>query len=105
MQRQYQYPWEPMFGEFTTSYTQPYQTRYHNLGMNGYVHSTFGSNSRTVYPGKRYGLVGDYGPRQQGCYNYNGAYPLDTLVMESQGIDPNSKKCGLIKNATNQIRY
>jgi hypothetical protein len=100
MQRQFHYPYEAMFGEYATPYTQPYQSRYHNLGMNGYIQPP-----RTVYPGKRYGVMGDYGPRQQGVYNYTDVYPLDTLVMESQGIDPNSKQCGLIKDATRPLGY
>lgn len=95
MDRQYHYPYEKMFGEFPTAYIQPYQSKYHNLGMNGYM-----QDGRTEYPGKRKGMVGDYGPRQTSCYNRTDVYPLDTLVMESQGIDPNSKSCGFIKNAT-----
>lgn len=91
-----------MFGEYTTAYTQPYQSRYHNLGMNGYIDP---NGSRTIYPGKRYGMMGDWGPRQQGCYLNSDVYPLDTLVMESQGIDPNSKSCGLIRNATKPLGY
>lgn len=97
MDRQYHYPYEKMFGEFPTPYVQPYQSKYHNLGMNGYIQPP-----RTEYPGKRKGMVGDYGPRQTSIYNSNDVYPLDTLVMESQGIDPNSKRCGFIKNATKQ---
>lgn len=100
MDRQYHYPYEPMFGEYATPYTQPYQSRYHNLGMNGNIQLP-----RTVYPGKRDGMVGDYGPRQQGPYNYSGVYPLDTLVMKSQDIDPNSKRCGFIENATKPLGY
>jgi hypothetical protein len=93
MERQYHYPYEEMFGEFATPFTQPFQSRYHNLGMNGYIRPP-----RTVYPLKRYGFVGDYGPRQQGCYTPADTYPLDALVMKSQGIDPYSGQCGLIKD-------
>ena len=95
MDRQYIYPWENMYPELPLPYLQPYQSNYHNLGLNGYFPGRLGG-----YPGKRYGSQGDYGPRQSGCYEPNDTYPLDALVMMEQGINPYGKSCGFIRNAT-----
>jgi hypothetical protein len=89
------YPWELMYLDIPAPYLEPFQSNYHNLGLNGYMQPP-----RTSYKYKREGMSGDWGPRQQGCYNYNGVYPLDRFVMTSAGIDPDSKKCGFIKDTT-----
>jgi hypothetical protein len=94
-QTQNVYPWDLMYIDIPPPYLEPFQSNYHNLGENGYI-----KPPNTVYKYKRLGMLGDYGPRQQGCYNPNGPYPLDSLVMTSAGINPDNPKCGLIKNAT-----
>jgi len=98
---QYIYPWDNMYTGLPLPYLQPYQSRYHNLGLNGYTNNTadiFSNAGAQGYPYKRPGFQGDWGPRQMGCYDKSDAYPLDRLVMESQGIDPNSTQCGLIRD-------
>ena len=60
-------------------YLQPGQSKYHNLGMNGHLQAGPGLQWGGSYPGKRGGMLGDYGPRQinpdQIPATYS--YPLD----------------------------
>lgn len=91
MERYYTYPHEKMFGEYQQYHLQSHQSKYHNLGMNGFM-----LPPRTVYPGKKIGMSGDYGPRQQGIYNANDVYPLDAYSLAYRGVDPYTNKCGLI---------
>jgi hypothetical protein len=81
----YHNPYEPMFGEFPYPYLLPYQSRYHNLGLNGYYPFR---DEHSIYPGKRPGLHGDWSQRQQGCINPSGVYPLDSYVLEHQWAGP-----------------
>lgn len=78
--REYIYPFESVFCYnnygYSPMYLAPEQSRYHNLGMNGYI--TVG-RINGVYPDKRPGFLGDYGPRQEsdGESVRHGVYPLD----------------------------
>lgn len=70
MSRSYILPYELFYHKHADPYLQPSQSKYHNLGMNGHI--PLGS----VYPGKRGGTHGDYGPRQT-SWESPVVYPLD----------------------------
>ena len=74
--RDYIYPFEAVFCAYPPAYLAPEQSRFHNLGMNGYI------QPGKPYPDKRPGFVGDYGPRQEGYGESvrHGVYPLDVAV-------------------------
>ena len=80
LNRAYTFPYQEMFNNFPAPYLHPAQSNYHTLGQNGY-------NSRTtIYPGKRPGMLGDYGPRQQGYNFVNDTYPLDYDVIANRKL-------------------
>jgi hypothetical protein len=70
-------PYESMLCGFRPPYVDPAQSKYHNLGMNGYIHPG------QSYPGKRPGFVGDYSVRQEGDRESvkHGVYPLDEDIL------------------------
>src|SRR5437879_5744410 len=74
--REYIYPFETVFCDYPAYYLAPEQSRYHNVGLNGYI--TMG-RVNGVYPDKRPGFLGDYGPRQESDSESvrHGVYPLD----------------------------
>jgi hypothetical protein len=83
MERFYTLPYENMYPNIPQMYISPAQSKYHNLGMNAFV------PPYAVYPGKRPGMVGDYGPVQQGCTSIpTYPYPLD-----NDPIRPYSSVC------------
>lgn len=76
-------PCEPLFGSYPDPYLMPQQSRYHNLGLNGYISPYY-----SPYPGKRPGSVGDYGAVQFGQHSdlrhtndNNYPYPLDKEIF------------------------
>ncbi len=77
MNRQYGFPFETMYCASPPAYLAPEQSRYHNLGMNGYI------TPGQPYPDRRPGFLGDYGPRQEGDMQSvaHGIYPLDADVI------------------------
>ncbi len=77
--RQYIYPFETMLCAYPPAYLAPEQSRYHNLGMNGYI------TPGRLYPDKRPGFLGDYGPKQEGdaLTLAHGVYPLDSSILNS----------------------
>lgn len=56
-------PWSVYYYNHPPMYLQPAQSRYHNLGQNGFI------PHGAPYPGKRGGMQGDYGPVQHGFRN------------------------------------
>ena len=95
MSDQYIYPWDTMYPGITMPYLQPYQSRYHNLGLNMWNGSS--PYQEPPYPYERPGMLGDWAPSQSGCYQRKDAYPLDAEVMLNNGINPYKRRCGLIK--------
>jgi hypothetical protein len=94
--RQYIYPFDAMFCAYPPAYLAPEQSRYHNIGMNGYVKGyppysyNLGTNKpyiNTIYPDKRPGSIGDYGPHQENDVSRNSSamkhlpYQLDTTTV------------------------
>jgi hypothetical protein len=76
-------PCEPMISSFPDPYLMPQQSRYHNLGLNGYISPYY-----SQYPGKRPGSLSDYGPVQFGQHSdlrhtsdNNYPYPLDKEIF------------------------
>lgn len=93
--RQYIYPFEAMFCSYPPAYLAPEQSRYNNLGMNGYVKGyppysyNLGTNHpyiNSIYPDKR-SKMGDYAAKQeQDITRYSSAmshlpYQLDTSTV------------------------
>lgn len=78
--REYVYPFETVFCSYQAPYLNPEQSKYHNIGLNGYT--TIG-RVNGVYPDKRPGFLGDYGPRQESYAESvrHGAYPLDVPIQ------------------------
>lgn len=64
MQRPDTLPHEDYYLGIPAPYLQPSQSRYHNLGMNGFLQAGRGLQWGGTYPGKAIGRHGDYGPRQ-----------------------------------------
>lgn len=88
----YTKPYDNMFCQgYPPPYLNPSQSNYHNLGMNG-NNGLVGCNN--IYPGKRPGMLGDYGPPQQGWRSRleSGVYPLDISVLRERrreyNLDP-----------------
>lgn len=91
--RQFIYPFEGMICNYPPAYLAPEQSRYHNLGMNGYREvpselkktkaGRYLSLTKT-YPDKRPGMVGDWGPKQEGDEQTlaHGVYPLDMDILQ-----------------------
>lgn len=77
-------PYESYFYGAPDPYIQPAQSKYHNLGMNGFMQ--FDTLTAPVYPGKNMGIQGDYGPRQVNLDQIPARYPypLDVSVLEEQ---------------------
>ena len=60
-------------------YLQPGQSKYHNLGLNGHINRRSSTrNWSRPYPGKDYGRLGDYGPRQKDIDAVGYPYLTDT---------------------------
>ena len=92
---QYIYPYDAMYPGIPQPYLQPYQSKYHNLGLNMWnIESPY---REPQYPYKNLGLMGDWGPSQSGCYQKKDVYPLDAFVMATNGVDPYERRCGAMK--------
>lgn len=63
-------PWEDMYLGLPYPYLTPSQSKYHNLGFNGFL-----PKSGMPYPDKDFGRNGDYGPRQVNDMQYPAIYP------------------------------
>jgi len=85
MQRPDTLPYEVYYIGHPPPYLHPGQTKYHNLGMNGFLQAGKGLQWGGVYPGKNLGLLGDYGPRQVDSLQTPAIYPypLDSYTLES----------------------
>jgi hypothetical protein len=96
------FPCQPMFYERPDPYLTPAQSRYFNLGMNGYIAPyTHAENTNplinaidnnmsyttTIYPGRLKGLVGDYGPRQEGYSGHLGYGQYNSYGGRTYGQD------------------
>ena len=66
-------PTDSMFCGMPPMFLNPSQSRYHNLGLNAFT------SCGQVYAMKRPGMLGDWGPVQQGYRTRarNDVYPLD----------------------------
>ncbi len=71
-------PYSQYFYNYPQPYLQPSQSKYHNLGFNGFT--TYGE----PYPGKNENMLGDYGPRQMDVNHLNENYPYPTDYQYKQ---------------------
>ena len=80
-------PFEDYYTGLPLPYLEPWQSKYHNLGMNGFIAPHYPQTKgfydnplvNNVYPGKNFGRLSDYGPRQisENQVPGNYPYPLD----------------------------
>lgn len=70
MDRHYIRPWETLYVGIPYPYIEPSQSKYHNIGFNGFL-----SKSGLPYPDKDFGKLGDYGVRQVNGLQIPSTYP------------------------------
>ena len=70
LSRNYIQPWEIMYTGLPYPYVEPSQSKYHNIGFNGFL-----PKSGMPYPDKDFGRLGDYGVRQVNEFQIPAKYP------------------------------